>query len=207
MRKMGILLVLVMLVLAACGGGGDTDDTGDAGEGEQTDIPSEGDEIPLDTGEVTPTDNPYIVIVTPRSPEDEFALEVPLPGTLVASATEDPDAALIFDRIVLTRTGGPTGETLEIELLSDGTIIRNGVTGATTYERIIVIDDIIDELNFFGMQGALIGPGGDSEVYRYTIRVYRGDSNRMITAEDGYIPNEFQRLLSTIITTANVVGN
>ncbi len=207
MWKIGILLVLSILVLAACGGDSDTGNTGDAGEGEQTAVPSEGAEIPLDTGEVTPTENPYIVIVTPRPPEDEFALEVPLPGTLVASATEDPDIALIFDRITLTRTGGPTGEILEIELHSDGTVSRNGATGAVTYERIIAIDDIIDELNFFGMQGALIGPGGDDEVYRYTIRVYRGDSDRMVTAEDGYIPREFQRLLSTIITTANVVGS
>jgi hypothetical protein len=146
---------------------------------------------------------------TPLIP-DEGELAIPLPGQLVASETEEPEAISgPFTYLSLEQTGGPSDVDLMIELYDDGRVLRNGeAIGTVSQEAVANIDQIIRDVNFFGMQGALIGPPGTGEEYRYRLYVERGDEiARTVQAQDGFMPTEVVRLLSSIRGAAeNAVG-
>lgn len=151
------------------------------------------------SGETAIPTDPAFVVVTRQPTREVFELEVPLPGTLVASSTEDPEAALIFDMIQVVQFGGPEGaERREVTLLQDGSYTVNGVNGVTTPQVVADIDAILDELSFFGLQGAMLGPIPDTDDYRYSITVKRGDLERTITMQEGFYPQELDRLLLAV---------
>jgi hypothetical protein len=127
--------------------------------------------------------------------------EVTLPslGTIVAPATEDPSAGLIFDLITLTQTGGPSDITLTIELRKDGTLIRNGETSTVSQTDIVAIDTMLDELDFFGLTGVFAAAAPNPDVYAYQITVERDGASRMINAQDTYSPTELKALFAAII--------
>ncbi len=79
-----LILLMVAVLLAACVG---------------QPVPAASPPVPDVTAEAdgTPTLDPAIQIVTRPAPTEDFELAVPLPGEWVASATEDPEIALIFD--------------------------------------------------------------------------------------------------------------
>lgn len=127
--------------------------------------------------------------------------EVTLPavGTIVAPATEDPNAGLIFDLITFTQTGGPNNITLTIELRKDGTLIRNGETSTVSQADIVAIDTMLDDLDFFGLQGVFAAAAPNPDVYAYQITVEREGASRMINAQDTYSPAELKALFAAII--------
>jgi len=185
MRRTTSLLILSALFLAACNGGG-----------------SPADDQPTDSGNQNPppaaTQN--IVIVTREPTLEDGQLPVPLPGTLVASATEDPDIGLVFDHIEFTQTRLSDDSTLTIEIFQDGRVVRDGETLTISEDEIFQIDIIIDELNFFGMQGNFLGPSADSGgQYRYRVRVERAGVARAVTAQDGFMPQELKDFLVAIV--------
>lgn len=184
------LLLICALLLAACGG--------DAGPSETVDTTGTDTTAPADSGSGE-TAAPFVVVTL--APPDPDALPVAPPGTLVASATEDPNADLPFDRILLTRYSGPEGaEVIFIELFGDGTYTRNEESGTISAERVQRINDLIREINFFGMQGTLLGPSAETEDYRYRLTIERGPDDRSLTAQDGFYPREFQRLLAEVMS-------
>lgn len=182
--RMVIFMVLIAILLAAC-------DTGS--QSASTQQPEASSEAGSGSG------GPGFVLVT-VTPFDPDELPIAPPGTLVSSATEDVDAGLLFDSVRLVRFGGPEGaERIEVEVFQDGRYIWNGTPGLVTAETVTQIDNAIDTLNFFGMQGAMLGPSAETADYRYTITVKRGSSERTINAQDGFYPRELNILLAAIL--------
>jgi hypothetical protein len=187
--------MVLALALAACGGGGDK-----ATDAPVQDATSDPNASAGDSGDV------IAEILTPQPEiqpqgvpgDDEGALEVPLPGTLVASATEDPDAGLIFDQITFTMSGGANDTSFTVELLQNGTVTRDGVVSQVGTDVVYEIDAMLDELNFFGLQGSYLGPPADEDVYQYRIEVVRGGASRLINAQDGYLPTELKALFARL---------
>lgn len=133
----------------------------------------------------------------PRAYETDEA-PLPLPGTMVAASTPDPNAGLIFDTILFERTGGIAGIPLTIEIKSDGTITRDGVPSTITPEQVTLIDSVLDQLNFFGLQGVFQSPGTSADTYHYSVTVERAGSSRTLKAEDGFLPPELVQFLSLL---------
>lgn len=200
MRLFVILSLFASLLLAACGGSQPAPTEVPANDAQGVDAVT--DEQVVDS---EPTNDPNIVVVTqaPISLTDNFELEVPMPGTLVASETEDPNAALVFDNIFFTRTGGPEGsERIQIELFQDGRMIYNSQQSMVPIETILRIDAMLDEMNFFGLQNNMMGPQVEGDEYQYGLVVTRGIDTLAVTSIDGYMPTEYERLLGTILNLA-----
>ncbi|MGB1286697.1 MAG: hypothetical protein ACPG7F_09215 [Aggregatilineales bacterium] len=192
MRYRLLFLLIPVWILAAC----DADTPA-----ENTPIPATA--VPVEATEDVPFDNRVIVT---RAPLEEGALEVPPVGVLVASVTEDPEIDLVFDVITLRREGGIDEAPIEIVLNQNGSFTRDGVPGQITPADVTRIDDLIDEINFFGLQGTMMGPAIDEEDYRFVLRVERNGTARSITSQEGYIPPEYQRLLGAIFDVGFRIG-
>jgi hypothetical protein len=128
--------------------------------------------------------------------------DMPLPGTLVKSATEDVSANVMFDSLALIRTGGIAGKMLTIQIFSDGTLDRDGQKIKLTADQMKQVNDQLNKLNFFGLQGVFTAPGTQPDVFHYNISVERGGDARAIDAEDGFIPKDLQALIDLILQLA-----
>ncbi len=142
----------------------------------------------------------------PLEPTPLGALPVPLPGTLVASETEDPEITPGFNRLVLFREGGPLlngqqPEPVTIEIYNDGRILRNGIAGSISRETIDSLALALDEINFFGMQNVYMGvydlTSGD---FFYQLTVASPILERQLNLQDGYMPTEVAEIVARIIT-------
>lgn len=157
------------------------------------------------SGEATPEASaPAFVLVTRQAPAEatldpisEQLQGVPIGPTLETSATEDPDRALVFDFIEFSRYGGRL-ERLDIRLNQDGTFVRNGITGILSPAQVLLIDETLDVLNFFGLQGIYQSLNVDSGNTRYSLRVVRANLDVRMDSEDGYMPNEYISLLALL---------
>jgi hypothetical protein len=145
------------------------------------------------------------VVLPSQTPFSEGALPVAPPGTLIASQTEDPAIlAGSFDRIYFEQVRG-TEEPLIIEIFGDGRVIANEVEGIVDLASIGDLDAQLDAVNYFGLQATYMGPPGREEAYRYQLFVQQGDLEKMINAQDGYIPNEVQTIFGTIRSLGDAV--
>jgi hypothetical protein len=151
------------------------------------------------------------VVFPTAEPTAEGELPVPAPGTLVASSTEDPNADQPFTLIRLIRTGGPeiNGEPqqLIIEVEGDGTIRRNELEGQLTQGTVDQLNLLIREMNFFGVQGIFMGvlAPEDTTTYVYQLYVQRGLEERSVSAMEGIIPAELQRLMGDLVLQADLL--
>jgi hypothetical protein len=153
----------------------------------------------------TATPLPPVSSPEPRAYDTQEAAAsnlIPLPGTLVKSATEDVSANVMFDSVALIRTGGIAGKTLTIQIFSDGTLDRDGQKIKLTPAQMKQVNDQLTGLNFFGLQGVFTAPGTQPDVFHYNISVDRGGQARAIDAEDGFIPKEMQALIDLILQLA-----
>lgn len=132
----------------------------------------------------------------------EGALPPAGPGTLVASETEDPEPIGPFQLVRLRQQGGRGNITTVIEIYADGRIVRDGEIGTVDAATIGRINQMIDDMGFFSMQGTYIGPPGADDTYTYRVYVDSGDIDRAINAQDGYLPQELTSLLATITNAA-----
>jgi hypothetical protein len=197
------LILFAALLLAACQGA-------PAPTATQASLPTAASlptNAPLETATgIPPTATlPQASTPEPRAYNTQEAAannEIPLPGTLVKSATEDPNANIPFDSVELTRSGGISGKKLTIQIASDGTLDRDGQKIKLTSEQIKRINDQINQLNFFGLQGVFTAPGTQPDVYHYSITVGRGGEVRAIDAEDGFIPKDLQALIDLLLQLA-----
>lgn len=172
-------LIFIVLLLAACQ--------------EQQPIPT------LDTSLATvaaqaasaPTSTPAVREFVTGQPEI-------IPGTLIPPATADTLAGTPFDRILFKRTGGITGQSLTVEILADGTYTRNDASGQLSPEQVQQLTNILDQLDFFGIQGVFTAPGTGADVYQYSVTVDRGGASRMIDAQDGLTPSELMALFTVL---------
>jgi len=179
---------LLLVGLTACGA-----------ETAPTSLPPAGD-----SGAPQPTSEPFVIVTrqpqpTEENPLDDILAGVPIGPTLVSSATEDPDRALVFDLVELTIWGGPEGR-LELVLRQDGTYVRNGTPGRVPPSVVTVVDDALDAINFFGLNGIYSSLNAENPARRYSLRVVRANLDRRIDGEEGYIPREFLMLMGQIAT-------
>ncbi len=188
MRRNALLCLICLIVLAACGGAGDQ--------------PTAAPQVDTSNPPADSTTDPNLapaITVTPA--QREFATgeaPLPIPGTLVNIATEDPEAALLFDIILFTRTGGVAGVPVTVEILQNGAVTRDGVVTAITADQVKLLDDQIDLINFFGIEGVFEAPGRSAEVYHYELTVDRAGSSKTIKADDGLIPPELSQLFALL---------
>lgn len=212
MRTTLVFFSLLILVLAACGGGG-SDDPTDVPEDDATpvdiDAPIEGEDAPTpipadDVPEVEldesfeeaflPESGP--LVLPTRTPSSEGELIVALPGTLVASETEDPFPETRFDYIYFEQTGGVEDLSIQVEIFADGRIIVNDFDGTISGETIADLNARLDAVNFFGIQSTFLGPPGPEDSYQYRLMVSQSGIEKMVNAQDGFIPDEVIALLS-----------
>lgn len=201
-------LVIMTLILVACGGGEaeptsavSSDPTVDPAS--VTATPPDFVEQQLDelnaTEEVVDEDG-NVIIVTPQAIIEEN--DVPLPGTLVYDTEfEDENMAAVFDRIIFVRSGGGDNAPNYFLILNqDGTYeLNKEINGQVDAGTVTRIDDIIDEINFFGINTPMLGPGSDSVNYRYTLTVERAGDELTLRAEDGFTPQPVMQLFGAII--------
>jgi hypothetical protein len=192
MRPYFILLTIAVFLLAACGGN-------PAPTATQQAVQLAGTSAVVDVSP-TPVNTPGPG--TPLVPERIYETgqpTMPIPGTIVmAATTPDPDVGLIFDLIQYRQTGGITGQTLEIEVRSDGTLTRNGVPSTISPDQVTLIDNMIDQMNFFSINGVFTAPGSGADVIRYSVTVERAGTSVGIDAQDGLVPPELAQLFSIL---------
>lgn len=204
-----ILIFLCAALLAACGGG----------EAPPTAAPTS--EVPSNTPD--PSAEPTVVSPFGTLPPAPTALpdrgplpemtgvdEQPQPGgvgTLVAIGTVDPELPSGFDRIALIRTGGPVDENGQagretIILERDGTISRNGITGMASAQTVAEIGAMIDAINIFAIQANFVGavPLEGPSPYLYQMQVEIGPSERLLTAQDGVMPEALEAIVAAVMS-------
>ncbi|NWF69631.1 MAG: hypothetical protein HXY40_11150 [Chloroflexi bacterium] len=219
MRKMALFVCFCLLTLAACQSGpqptlapSNTPPSPQPTSTEPTGLgPAEGTVRPTDVVvlEVTPSatidpaqqaTNDAINAAAATSGANVGAATIvpPQPGVLATvPATEDPEAALVFDSLNFVVTGG--GTTTIIDIFSDGRVLRDGVEYRITPEEVTAIDDMLDAVNFFNLQGTFVSAGGQPGAYQYSLSVERAGSVVTLNAEDGLVPRELQELFSLLL--------
>ncbi len=123
---------------------------------------------------------------------------LPLPGTLLAPATEDPDAGVLFDSILYYQAREANNETLTVEVYSDGRVVRNGATSSISQEQVMMLQQMLEDMRFFGMQGTFTAPGRNDDIYYYQVTVERDGAANSIAAQDGYTPPELLELFGVL---------
>ena len=203
-----ILICICTLLLAACGGG-DVPPTATPTAEAVPNTPDPNTEptllSPFGTLPPAPTEAPD----TGPKPETTGVDEQPQPGgvgTLVAVGTVDPELPSGFDRIVLVRTGGPTDEngqtsTETIILERNGAISRNGVSGTASAAVVADISAMIDAINVFAIQANFTGtvPREGPAPYIYQMQVEVGGSERLLTAQDGLMPDPLEAIVAAVL--------
>lgn len=186
MRRLSLALILCGVMLAACTGGQSTTNAT---------VPT------TDPSLVTlePTSPAFVIVTLPPSEVTEDLLEgLPGYGTLEASVTEDPNVALVFDKIQFYRYGGDSmANQLEIIINQDGSVTCAGVPGTTPLTQIETIDGMLDSINFFGLQAVFISLAPTTNL-KYRLVVTRGEQERMIDSEEGFTPTEYNILLGEV---------
>ena len=140
-------------------------------------------------------------IVPTKGPREYGTEEVQLPltGTIIPPATQDPDAGKLFDSVALNQTGGIAGKELNVIVMSNGNVTRDGVSSTITPDQVKQISDKLDLMGFFGMQGVFQAPGTSADRFTYRLTVERDGSSRSVTAQEGFIPPQLADLLQVLL--------
>ncbi len=204
MRRNLSLILIGMFFLSACGGNAAPTAAPTADSSSVTSTDSSTTAVPATIAGLQPTvDLAATQSAQPTDVQQERAFgtdepPLPIPGTMVAATTPDPDVGLVFDTILFERTGGVAGIPLTVEVKSDGTVTRDGVASTISPDQVTLIDNVIDQLNFFGLEGVFAAPGTSADTYHYEVTVNRSGSSRTIQAEDGFLPSELAQFLSLL---------
>ncbi|MDX2137658.1 MAG: hypothetical protein SF123_06150 [Chloroflexota bacterium] len=147
-----------------------------------------------------PTDQMQLMVGTLFPGGEQVTLIAP--GTLqYAQVTEDPNPGAptlpppVFQSLSLTRMGGTTGVELNIELLADGTLTRDGVMGAISPEEVALVVDALDKLRIYDLIPSFTGPVQESGNYTYALSVIADRDQVSLRAMQAYTPLEVLTLL------------
>jgi hypothetical protein len=153
----------------------------------------------------TPPAPATLVIVT-RSAAQEArdSIVIPLPGTLVASETEDPRADVPFTTISIVRLHQGVADQLVIK--GDGTFLYNNVPGVLSPQQITTINQAIKEINFFGIEATFISMVPQNDVYEYALTIERGEDVRTVVSQDKFTPAPYMAFLSDLWNTRDALG-
>lgn len=184
MRRQLFLIMICATLLAACGG----NNPAPTGVAQQNSAAT-----------AVVTDAP--TAIPPTAEARVYATGQPtlLPaGTIIPPATEDPDVGKPYDSVSLFRTGGIEGKPLEVVLLGNGNVTRDGVASVVSADQVKLITDLLDQMGFIDMQGIFQGVGTSPDIYTYRISVERNGSSRAITAQDGFMPPQLGNLVALL---------
>lgn len=219
MRNALYISLMSIILLTACGGGGDDTPAPDnatpdaqnqqppaeevfSGDQESVETPQVASTYYNELGTIIPQDQ--VTPFVPQAPQtggiDGFS--APPVGVLGAASTPDPNQPRVsgFDYLFYEQSGGINAETLRVEVYSDGRVILNGspTTNANPSD-ISAIAALMDQIDFFGMQGTFLGPAATDDTYYYRMGASQSDgTSRLIQARDGYMPPEIIRLFALI---------
>jgi hypothetical protein len=148
----------------------------------------------------TITPPPEVTLEPGVNPAEVISLTiaVPPPGTLIVGSSNVPEGgrpAIVFNTITFSRTGGIAGQQLIIELRRDGTVIRDGETSNVPESVIADVDNRLNLIDFYGIQGIFTGPL-PPDAFFYSLAVDSNIGSRTINAQDGLTPPELGELFS-----------
>ncbi|MEQ8672208.1 MAG: hypothetical protein RLP44_10360 [Aggregatilineales bacterium] len=219
MRNALYIALLSVFMLTACGGGGDDTPAPEGATPEaQNQSPVEefsGDDVDAETpnadatyynefGTIIPPEQVTPYVQQPLSSGGLDGFYAPPVGVLGAASTEEPipgeARASGFDYIFYEQSGGINDETLRIEVYSDGRVTLDGESVAPARSaEIEAIATLMDEINFFGMQGTFLGPAATDDTYYYRMGASQNEGlSRLIQARDGFMPPEIIRLFALV---------
>ncbi len=182
MRNIRILLIVLFAVLLAGCGGNTPAATNPPPAADATTVP------PTSVPPSAPTERAF---ETGQPP-------LPIPGTLVPPVNQDPEAGQPYQLVLLERSGGIAGKTLVVQI-TDGQVTQDGVAVTVAAENVTALFTQLDQLGFFGLQGAFTSPGTGADLYTYRLTAERNGSSRTIVAQDGFTPPPLQRLIDSIM--------
>jgi len=138
-------------------------------------------------------------------------ITMPPPGVVVTNVTQEasdgeddpPPGAQPFTEITLIRAGGITDDYTEIQILQDGTVTLNGELATVLGpQQIGELNQRLDELNFFGLNGTFAGNFQAQEDYLYVFRAVQGGASRSIRADDQLIPPQLAQFAGELLALA-----
>lgn len=145
---------------------------------------------------------PTLVVVT-RDPLAQSTqaggVPIPIPGTLAASETEDPNADVPFTSIQVVRAHLGVVDRLIIQ--GDGTFTYNDVPGVLSPQQIASLNQAIKAINFYGLQGTMQSTVPQNNVYEYAVTIVRGDDSRTLVSHDIYMPREYTEFVAKLWST------
>ncbi len=128
-------------------------------------------------------------------------IAVPPPGQISymdTSGTPGVRQPLQFDVVQLEIRPAGSAESTIINLSSDGTVLRDGQPVQVDPASIEVLRGLLDQINFYDIQGVFVGEGGTTQGNRYFLTVSGSSGSRMITADDQYTPSELLAIITLI---------
>ena len=151
----------------------------------------------------TATPPPETTFEPGTNPADVISLTiaVPPPGTLVVGSSNVPEGGrppIEFTIVYFSRTGGIAGQQLLIELRRDGTVIRDGETSTVPETIIADINNRLNLIDFYGIQGIFTGPLAP-DAFLYSLTVDSNVGSRTINAQDGLTPPELADLFNFFV--------
>lgn len=194
MRRYALLLIVIALIAAGCGAQQPTaaPPTADAGSPTATSA-----SIATPAGPVAGFTQPVDQAL------DMTGMATPPPaGTAVVAAanTPDPLASIQFTSITFLQTGGSSDARILIVLKGDGSFTRNDVPGSISADQVAMIDDYLNQINFFRISGTFTSANVRPDQHTYSVLVEKDGASATINMQDGLVPPELARLLAMLST-------
>jgi hypothetical protein len=194
MRRYALLLIVIAVIAAGCGAQQPTaaPPTADAGGPTATSASLATPAGPV-AGFTQPVDQAL----------DMTGMATPPPaGTAVVAAanTPDPLASIQFTSITFLQSGGSSDARILIVLKGDGTFTRNDVPGSISADQVAMIDDYLNQINFFRISGTFTSANVRPDQHTYSVLVEKDGASATINMQDGLVPPELARLLAMLST-------
>jgi hypothetical protein len=189
---LGVLILSSIVMLAACNSQEAPPPVPTTDSGAAVDVT-----VPTATTDPGTSNTSSDVAVQPTRDFGTEVGPVPVAGTLIAAATEDPDAGIPFTQVYFQRTGGDQ-PAIELTINGDGTATLNGQAITVAPDLITQINNAVSAADFFGLQGNFVQPGVGDTVFNYAIFVDRNGSSRLLNLQEGSIPPPLQRIIDAI---------
>lgn len=194
MRRYALLLIVIAVIAAGCGAQQPTaaPPTVDAGAPTATSASLATPAGPV-AGFTQPVDQAL----------DMTGMATPPPaGTAVVAAanTPDPLASIQFTTITFLQSGGSNDTQILVVLKGDGTFTRNDVPGSISADQVAMIDDYLNQINFFRISGTFTSANVRPDQHTYSVLVEKDGASATINMQDGLVPPELARLLAMLST-------